>query len=172
MRYDGTIIFDSGDRHEKITTVEEQKFTSALLKLIRAETKKVYFLVGHKEHEITDFNNDGYSEVRTELENQNYAAFPLSLLTEPDIPADCDLLVIAGPKNPLTRNEIDIVAKYLKRSGKLFLMLDPSIASAEDVNRRIVGLMRRWGITIGNDLVIDENPVRPTVWTQSTGTRT
>ena len=161
LRYDGTIIFDSGDRHEKITTVEEQKFTSALLKLIRAETKKVYFLVGHKEHEITDFNNDGYSEVRTELENQNYAAFSLSLLTEPDIPADCDLLVIAGPKNPLTRNEIDIVAKYLKRSGKLFLMLDPSIASAEDVNRRLVGLMRRWGITIGNDLVIDETQFVP-----------
>ena len=127
LRYDGTIIFDSEDRYEKVTTVEEQKFTSAILKLIRNETKKVYFLVGHKEHEITDFNNDGYSEVRTELENQNYAAFSLSLLTEPDIPADCELLVIAGPKNTLTPNEIDIVAKYLKRSGKLFLMLDPSV---------------------------------------------
>ena len=114
-----------------------------------------------KKHEITDFNNDGYSEVRTELENQNYAAFSLSLLTEPDIPADCELLVIAGPKNTLTPNEIDIVAKYLKRSGKLFLMLDPSDASAEDVNRGLVGLMKRWGIAIGNDLVIDETSFVP-----------
>ena len=161
LRYDGTIIFDSEDRYEKVTAVEEQKLTSAILKLIRDETKKVYFLVGHKEHEITDFNNDGYSEVRTELENQNYAAFSLSLLIEPDIPADCELLVIAGPKNPLTRNEIDIVAKYLKRSGKLFLMLDPSVSSAEDVNRGLVGLMRRWGIAIGNDLVIDETQFVP-----------
>ncbi len=161
LRYDGTIIFDSEDRYEKVTTVEEQKFTSAILKLIRDETKKVYFLVGHKEHEITDFDNDGYSEVRTELENQNYAAFSLSLLTEPDIPADCELLVIAGPKNALTRNEINIVARYLKRSGKLFLMLDPSVASAEDVNRRLIGLMKRWGIAIGNDLVIDETQFVP-----------
>lgn len=161
LRYDGTIIFDSEDRYEKVTTVEEQKFTSAILKLIRNETKKVYFLVGHKEHEITDFNNDGYSEVRTELENQNYAAFSLSLLTEPDIPADCELLVIAGPKNTLRRNEIDIVAKYLKRGGKLFLMLDPSDTSAEDVNRGLVGLMKRWGIAIGNDLVIDETSFVP-----------
>ena len=161
LRYDGTIIFDSEDRYEKVTTVEEQKFTSAILKLIRDETKKVYFLVGHKEHEITDFNNDGYSEVRTELENQNYAAFSLSLLTEPDIPADCELLVIAGPKNALTPNEINIVARYLKRSGKLFLMLDPSVASAEDVNRRLIGLMKRWGIAIGNDLVIDETQFVP-----------
>ena len=161
LRYDGTIIFDSEDRYEKVTAVEEQKFTSAILKLIRDETKKVYFLVGHKEHEISDFNNNGYSEVQTELENQNYAAFPLSLLTEPDIPADCELLVIAGPKNPLRRNEIDIVAKYLKRNGKLLLMLDPSVASTEDVNRGLVGLMKRWGIAIGNDLVIDETQFVP-----------
>ena len=161
LRYDGTIIFDSEDRYEKVAAVEEQKFTSAILKLIRDETKKVYFLVGHKEHEIGDFNNDGYSEVRTELENQNYAAFSLSLLTEPDIPADCELLVIAGPKNALTRNEINIVAKYLRRSGKLFLMLDPSVASAEDVNRGLIGLMKRWGIAIGNDLVIDETQFVP-----------
>ena len=161
LRYDGTIIFDNEDRYEKVTTVEEQKFTSAILKLIRDETKKVYFLVGHKEHEIGDLNNEGYSEVRTELENQNYAGFSLSLLTEPDIPADCELLVIAGPKTPLARNEIDIVAKYLKRNGKLFLMLDPSVASAEDVNRGLVRLMRRWGIAIGNDLVIDETHFVP-----------
>ena len=105
LRYDGTIIFDSEERYEKVTAVEEQKFTSALLKLIRDDTKKVYFLVDHNEHEITDPSNEGYSEVRTELENQNYAAFPLSLLIEPDIPADCALLVIAGPKTPLSANE-------------------------------------------------------------------
>ena len=161
LRYDGTIIFDSEDRHEKVTTVEEQKFTSAILKLIRDETKKVYFLVGHQEHGINDFNNNGYSEVRTELENQNYAALPLSLLTEPDIPADCELLVIAGPRTALTANEIGIVGKYLRRSGKLFLMLDPSDTAAEDVNRGLVRLMRRWGIAIGNDLVIDETQFVP-----------
>ena len=133
LRYDGTIIFDTEDRHEKVTAVEEQKFTSAILKLIRDETKNVYFLVGHKEHEITGVTNEGYSEVRTELENQNYAAYSLSLLTEPDIPADCALLVIAGPKTPLTRTEIDIVAKYLKRSGKI----------APDA-RSIGSFCRRW----------------------------
>ena len=161
VEYDGTIIFASEDRFEKITTVEEQKFTSAVLKLIRDETKKVYFLVGHEEHEITDLNKEGYSEVRAELENQNYAAYSLSLLIEPDIPTDCDLLVIAGPKTDLTRQEINIVSGYLNRSGKLFLMLDPSVTSAEDVNRGLVRLMRRWGVTIGNDLVIDETSFVP-----------
>ena len=159
--WDGTTIFESGERQEKVTSVEEQKFTSAILKLIRDETKKIYFLIGHEEHGLEDPNNNGYSAVRTELENQNYAAHSLALLTEPDIPADCETLVIAGPKTALTRPEIDVVSKYLKRSGKLLLMLDPSITSAEDVSRRLVRLMKRWGIAIGNDLVIDKTRFVP-----------
>ena len=156
IRVDGTIVFESDTRHEKVTTIEEQKFTSAILKLIQDETKKIYFLVGHNEHEIEDFNNEGYSGVRAELENQNYAAFSLSLLVEPDIPADCEVLVIAGPNSILSRHELDVVTAYLARDGKLLLMLDPSLTSAEDANSGLVRLMKKWGITIGNDLVIDK----------------
>ena len=161
VQYDGTIVFESKDRQEKVTTVDEQKFTSAILKLIRNETKKIYFLVGHGEHGLDDFNNNGYSDVKVELENQNYAAFPLSLLTETDIPTDCEVLVIAGPKSALARNELDAIEKYLTRSGKLLLMLDPSLTSAEDVNSGLVRLMKRWGVAIGNDLVIDKGQFVP-----------
>jgi ABC-type uncharacterized transport system involved in gliding motility auxiliary subunit len=161
IRVEGTIVFESDTRHEKVTTIEEQKFTSAILKLIRDESKKVYFLVGHEEHEIEDFNNNGYSGIRAELENQNYAAFSLSLLTEPDIPTDCKVLVIAGPKATLTRHELDVVTKYLERNGKLLLMLDPSLTSAADVNIELVRLMKKWGIKIGNDLVIDQTEFVP-----------
>ena len=166
IRVEGTIVFESDTRHEKVTTIEEQKFTSAILKLIKDESKKIYFLVGHEEHEIEDFNNEGYSSVRAELENQNYAAFSLSLLIEPDIPADCEVLVIAGPKTTLTNHEINVVTKYLARNGKLLLMLDPSLTSAEDANGGLVRLMKKWGITIGNDLVIDEKQFCSAVWTQ------
>lgn len=152
---DGTIIFESQERQEKVTTLEEQKFTSAILKLIRNETKKIYFLVGHEEHDVDDFNTAGYSEVKTELENQNYAALSFSLLTQPAVPGDCAALVIAGPKNALTRHEIELVSKYLAQNGKLLLLLDPSVTSAEDVNDGLVQLMKKWGIAIGNDLVVD-----------------
>ncbi len=161
IRVEGTIVFESDTRHEKVTIIEEQKFTSSILKLIRDESKKIYFLVGHEEHEIEDFNDSGYSGIRTELENQNYAPLSLSLLTEPDIPADCEVLVIAGPKATLTRHELDVVSEYLGRNGKLLLMLDPSLTSAADVNIGLVRLMKKWGIKIGNDLVIDETSFVP-----------
>ena len=151
---DGTTIFESEGRQEEATIVDEQPFTSALLKLIQDKTKKVYFLVGHGEREIDDFNNSGYNTVKTELENQNYAAVSLSFLTEPNIPSDCDLLIIAGPKTPLKPNEIRLVEKYLAQNGKLLLLFDPSI-TAEDANKGLVQLMKKWGVVVGNDLVMD-----------------
>ena len=154
IRRDGTVIFETQGRQEKVTILEEQKFTSAILKLVRKQTKKIYFTVEHEEHSLDNFNT-GYSEVKAELENQNYAAAPLSLRAQPAVPTDCEVLVIAGPKNAFTSDEIGLVSRYLAQNGKLLLLLDPSVTSAEDVNKGLVQLMKRWGIAIGNDLVVD-----------------
>ncbi len=152
IQRDGTTVFESGDRIEKVSTVDEQKFTSAILKLIRNETKNVYFLTGHEERGIEDRTPIGYSEVKAELENQNYAVWLFSSLVQPSIPADCAVLVIAGPKAPLTREELKMLTEYLERNGKLLLLLEPS-TDWED--QRLVQLMRKWGVEVRNDLVID-----------------
>lgn len=151
---DGTVVFSTEDRKEEVTIVSEQKFASAILKLIQNKTKKIYFLVGHGEYEIDDLNPFGLSHLKTELENQNYEPISLSFLTEPDIPSDCDLLAIVGPTETLTTNEIEKISIYLENDGKLLLLFQPS-DSAEDVNGRLVQLMSKWGVTVGNDLVID-----------------
>ncbi len=155
LKFDGTIVFESKDRVEKVTIVDEQKFTSALLKIIQNKTKKVYFLSGHGEHGIGDTTNNRYRQVRTELEKQNYEVLSHSLLKEPKIPEDCDVLVVAGPTKPIGPQGIDTIEKYLAKNGKLLLLLDPSLNSTEDVNHGLVQLMEKWGVKIGNDLVYD-----------------
>ena len=155
IELDGTTVFDDGKRSEKVTVVDEQKFTSALLKIIQNRTKKVYFLTGHRERRIDDLTNNGYNQVKTELEKQNYAVHSLPLLKQDGIPTDCDALVIAGPKKPLMPQEIQKIEKYLKENGKLLLLLDPTLNSTEDVNHRLVQLMKKWGVKVGNDLVYD-----------------
>lgn len=151
---DGTIVFRTQDRQEEATIVSEQKFASAILKLIQNKTKKVYFLDGHGEYEIDDLSPFGLSELKIELENQNYEPLSLSFLTEPDIPSDCDLLAIVGPTETLTSDEIEKISKYLENNGKLLLLFKPS-DSVEDVNWRLVKLMSKWGVIVGNDLVVD-----------------
>ena len=155
LKYDGTIVFDSKDRVEKVTVVDEQKFTSALLKIIQNRSKKVYFLTGHGEHGVDDTTNNRYRQVRTELEKQNYTVLSHSFLKEPEIPKDCDVLVIAGPKKPIMFQEIAMIQKYLEKNGKLLLLLDPTLNSAKDVNDGLVQLMKKWGVKVGNDLIFD-----------------
>lgn len=154
LRFDRAILLESEERYENVTILNEQKLTSALLKLIQNRTKKIYFLTDHGERDVDDFNNIGYSKLKTELENHNYAAIHLSFLSRSDIPSDCDLLVIAAPKTVLKPNEIKIVEDYLKQNGKLFLLLDPS-TSSQDKNNGLIQIMRKWGVKIGNDLVLD-----------------
>ena len=160
IQLDGTTVFESGEVRELITTVDEQKFTSAVLKVVSDELVKIYFLTGHEEQAIDDFDQDrGYSQTKEELEKQNYRIETLSLATQPEVPADCAALIIPGPKAPLMAHEVNAISKYLDKDGKLFLMLDPSVNSAKEPNQGLVDLMDKWGVTIGNDLVLDR--IRP-----------
>ena len=160
IQFDGTTVFESGGVRERIRTVDEQKFTSAILKVVRDELVKIYFLTGHEEQAIDDFDqNQGYSQTKEELENQNYRVETLSLTTQPEIPADCAALIVPGPKAPLMAHEVNAISKYLDKNGKLFLMLDPSVNTAEEPNQGLIDLMDKWGVTVGNDLVLDR--IRP-----------
>lgn len=156
IQFDGTTVFESGGVRELVTTVDEQKFTSSILKVVRDELVKIYFLMGHEEQAIDNPDpNRGYSQTKEELEKQNYRVEPLSLATQPAVPADCAALIIPGPKAPLMTHEINAISRYLDKNGKLLLMLDPSTNSAEEPNQGLVDLMDKWGVTIGNDLVLD-----------------
>lgn len=152
---DGYTVFDDGERHEITSIVSEQAYTSTLLRVIKNETKRVYFLTGHEERSIDDFSSRGYQQVKTELQKINYEVLSLSLLKEQQIPADCDALIVAGPTKPLRKDEVETIERYLDENGKLLLLLDPSHNSPNDVNGGLVQLMKKWGVKIGNDLVFD-----------------
>ncbi len=160
---DATVVFESGNRREQVTTIDsEQKFTSAIMKVVSDKLKKIYFLTGHNEHSIEEFNRVGYSEAKAALEKQNYLIGTLALTTQPQVPADCAALVIPGPKTPLAPHEVKAISKYLNRHGKMLLMLDPSLPT-NDPHQALIELMDSWGVTVGNDLVVDQNVVHPEV---------
>lgn len=158
IRFDGTVVFESEGKREQVTVVDEQKFTSAIMKVVRDEIKRVYFLIGHEERGIDIFDADGYQQAKEGLEKQNYAVEPLALTTEPDVPADCSALIIAAPRTSLISHEVSAIARYLERNGKLLLMFEPSILSAEDPNQQLVDLAAQWGVLVANDYVLVFDP--------------
>lgn len=157
-RFGSTVVFESGEKREYVTIIDEQKYTSAVMKVVRDEIKRVYFLTGHGERGIDVFDAGGYQQAKEALEIQNYGVHTLTLTTEPDVPADCSALVIAAPKISMLPHEVDAISRYLKRNGKLLLMFEPSFVSAADPNQQLIDLMNRWGVTVADDNVLVFNP--------------
>lgn len=148
----GTVIFDAEDKIERITALTEEDVTNALIKVSRPGRKKVYFLTDHGEKDIESKGIGGYTAAVEALRRENYDPVLLSLRNQSDVPADSDVLVIAGPKSRFLDSEIAAVQRYLESGRRLFLMLDPRF------NCGIEPYTRSWGIQVGDDRVVDPSP--------------
>ena len=149
----GTIEVVSGTRHFQAQTTNEEGVTNALIRVLMGQ-KTIYFMDGHGERSVDDTGRDGFANLKKELNNESYAVKTLMLLQKNEIPADCEVLVIAGPKHDYLPAEIATISKYIKGGGRVLVMLDAGV-KVPDLNK----MLADWGITARNDLVVDLNPV-------------
>lgn len=156
---DGTLVIVMGEKKQQVTYADEQRLTSALVKLISGETKMIYFLTGHGEKSPEGSDEKSYYAAKTKLESKNYSVKMLNLLTSGEIPDDTSVLVIAGPTNPLLESEVKLISDYLAQGGSAIIMEDPiiltTIGSAQDFLADY--LAQVWNIQLGNDIVLDPN---------------
>ena len=131
----------------------EQFFTSAIVTVSDAVPFSAYFLQGHGEHDPGRDDAEGYQQFARVLADKNILIKPCSLLTN-DVPADCDVLVIAGPRHTLAPEELDRVEKYLNQGGRAFILLmNPLIAGVRKSG--LERILTGWGVGIGDALVSD-----------------
>ena len=154
----GTVVFAYKGRTERVVGNDEQQLTNALIKVISGEQRKVYFLEGHGERDTTSAARDGYSVVSQGLGSENYKVETLALVQKGEVPADATVLVIAGPTTDLLQPEIDGIKKYLDRGGKLLALVEPPLKNSKPLPN-LLALLRDWGFDIGNNIIIDTNPV-------------
>jgi ABC-type uncharacterized transport system involved in gliding motility auxiliary subunit len=154
-----TVVFESGDRYRLVEPSQfltydssgnlvvqaEYNFTSAILEVTGVAQKKVYFLTGHGEASI----DASFSKAGEGLRDDLYLLDTLNLMTNPSIPDDCAVLIIAAPQNALTSDEVDIIIDYLKSGGDALILTNPD--SSSDID----SLISPWGIGIGEGTVID-----------------
>ena len=154
---DRTILLQMGDQQEAITYTSETELTGALIRLMSGEVRSVYFITGHGEYDITGGSERSYLVAQQTLAVKNYMIQTINMLTEKEIPADADLVIVAGPTVPLTQDEVDLLAEFSENGGALIIMEEPPILTdfgdAEDPLAEY--LEEDWGITLGNDLVVD-----------------
>jgi gliding motility-associatede transport system auxiliary component len=121
----------------KLKTLDRD-FQAKLLKLVRAE-RTAYVTVGHGElsDTPTHYGEPGHGRsadiVRILLQKQNYVVKDLGLAQGlgGDVPADADLVLVLGPTEPFSPEEIASLKRYAARGGKLFVALDPDAIPTE-----------------------------------------
>jgi ABC-type uncharacterized transport system involved in gliding motility auxiliary subunit len=150
---DGTIVVVAGDRHFEAKSADEEGVTNALVRVLKGE-KTIYFIQGHGERDLASTERGGYDHLKKLFENENFQAKPLVLLQKNEIPSDCAVLIVAGPRNDYLPQEVDVIRKFVGGGGRAMFMLDPG---ADLPN--LSGLLSDWNITPQNDLVIDLSPV-------------
>lgn len=130
----------------------EREITSAIQQLVRGETKKIYFTSGHGEFNplAPDTERLSYSLIASYLRRQNAEIFRINLAESGAVPADADLVVVAGPRSRFTPGEIDLLRAYFlgEKPGKLLILLDPETATG------LEDFFAAYGVVFANDLAV------------------
>jgi len=153
----GTVVLevtvkDGQIKEEKILDAEEEKLTNGLIRVTREGKRVIYFLKGHGEKDPANSEKSGFSQIKAAVEKLNYEVKDLLLARETKIPDEAAMVVVAGPQKDLLANEVDALAGYIARAGKIFFMMDPFQAPG------LAPLLERYGVGVGNDVIIDINP--------------
>jgi hypothetical protein len=131
----------------------EMMFTSTLLAVLNPKPFNAYFLQGHGEPSLSDTSETGYLKFDAILEEQNYITnAPLNLLSDNPVPADCNLLIIAGPRMAFSNLELQKIDQYLSQGGRLLVLLDYSSIRE---STGIEDSLKQWGVSVGADVVQD-----------------
>ena len=136
----------------------EQFFTSAIVGVTDPKPVKAYYLQGHGEHKPdSEDDTTGYYKFARVLQDKNILIEPLSLLTN-EMPADCQMLIIAGPRQTLSAQELEKIDDYLNHGGRAFILLmNPGITGVKSGLERTLA---NWGVEVGDRLVTDESQAK------------
>ncbi|MDP3722869.1 MAG: Gldg family protein [Candidatus Omnitrophota bacterium] len=173
------VIFKSGARHKYLSDTDlaeydyggmayggqprvkaftgEEAFTSALISVTQANSSLVWVTSGHGEKSLEGEDPSGLSDLKRALEQQNVSVQTVTVAERPAIDPEVKLIIIPGPTRRFLESEVALLEAYLQGGGRLLLLIDPLDDSGLD------GLLERWGIVLGLDIVVDPSRQLPFV---------
>jgi ABC-type uncharacterized transport system involved in gliding motility auxiliary subunit len=162
VRNYGTLYIETSGRKQEAKSVSEEEVTGALVRALKGGERNVCAVSGTGEHSLDDSGEEGYSTAKDLLGKSNYKTQNLNLLQKPEVPKECTVLMIGGPRLDYVQPAVDAVKKYVEGGGRLLIMLDPPVkfgGSEVAENAGLNSMLAGWGVTMDKDLVIDPNPV-------------
>ncbi|HWB84721.1 MAG TPA: GldG family protein [Bryobacteraceae bacterium] len=180
---DANIIVKNGNKTETAKSLTEEEVTGALIRAMKSGVRTACFVSGSGEHALDDTDRTGYSSVKDALTQNNYQTRTISLLQagaapataapgapttppaaagKPEVPKDCTVLVVAGPRFAYTQPEVDAIQSYVQGGGSALFLLDPPLNLGRDEtnpNPALISLLNSWGVTANKDLALDTSGI-------------
>lgn len=122
----GEIILTYREQEQRIRSLSERSLTDALQRLARPADRTVRFVTGHKERSPSTLTNGSYSDITSRLASIGFNFETISLVTEPSVPENTDLLVIAAPVDKYFPGEVASLLNYVSRGGNLLWLHEPT----------------------------------------------
>ena len=161
------VIVESDDNRKDVDftlkALSENKLTNAIASVSRAP-RTVYFVTGHGEYSSTNEEYVGLSKFKQLLADNNIHSKTLMLGISQSIPKDCDVLIIAGPKNALSQNEEILISDYLTKGGDGLFLIEHTMVTTPDkplseaqlqLNPSLNVILNQWGLDVQSDIVVD-----------------
>ena len=138
----------------------ELLFTSAIFAVANERKPVAYYLLGNGEHLPGGDNPDSYGKFLALLHDENnFVLHPLILGGTNEVPANCNLLIIAGPTQPLDAGELEKIQRHLDQGGRALIAFNRNTVTP---GRRtgLERLLTKWGVEVGNNAIYDrENSI-------------
>jgi len=149
VQVNGEMIISFNQRVEHLKVINEQAFSNALMRLVRAEDKLIVALSGHGERKLDGKANYDLGEFGRHLRTNGFNSQQLNLAFEQDVPVNASMLLIASPQTDLLPGEVDKLLDYIDRGGNILWLVD------QESLRGLLPLTEKLRLTLTPGVVVD-----------------
>jgi ABC-type uncharacterized transport system len=173
-----TAVLQSDERKVLVENVTDAaRLGYAALRVLRQSASTICFATGHGEtfrpmpghyhfshvetlrgHDIPGADDvlvaepEQLDRLQLALSEIGFDMRPLVMATASAIPADCAVVAEIGPRTPLAAGEADLLADYLRRGGRLAMLVDPQFPLGEQLQSRLLAPL---GVSSESAIIID-----------------
>ncbi len=153
------IVQDDGTVALQVVTLllgeaNERDITTGLKTVASAGEFTIYFTTGHGERDLSQIDDTGISRLFVSLDGEGIAAYPLTLADVPAVPDDANAVLIVGAWDSFTEDEVQKLAAYMERGGRLGIFADPPLVEAAIIGRE------------GNTFLQEGDPLSQYIWNE------
>ena len=135
---------DVGTKREEAKSLTEEEVTGALIRALKGGERTVCAVQRQRRAYVRRYRTRRATRALKEsIERNNYKTRTISLLEKPEVPKECTVLMVGGPRFDYVQPVVDAIKKYVEGGGRALIMLDPPVQMGKETVRRECRSQRR-----------------------------